>query len=220
MTYFVCICAASLFAMAAQKRNSKFLLFLVALILSLLCGLRGDGVGVDTLNYMSYFANLRAIGIGFGSDIGFSVFAYGMLQIFEESHIVLLICAFITNFLIIFRLWDFRDRASLSMMVFIFSVMHYPYTFNIVRQYLAIAMVFYGTRYIEKKKPLVYILINIVAVSIHTSSLVCFSFMFMKHTPNETGKKRKYLWYLLAIVLVVIGLFIFQTNAQKYVHAQ
>ena len=40
--------------------------------------------------------------------------------------------------------------------------------------------------------------------------------MFMKHTPNETGKKRKYLWYLLAIVLVVIGLFIFQTNAQKY----
>lgn len=216
MIYFSCICIASLLAMAAQKRDSKRLIFMVALILSLLCGLRGDSVGVDTMNYMRYLQNLQSSGIGFGSDIGFSAFAYVLLKIFNDYHIILLICAILTNYLIVFRLWDFRDKASMALMIFIFAVIQYPYTFNIVRQFLAIALIFWGTRYLDRGKTWGYVLINILTASIHTSSLACFSIIFLKNSRGENRRRKKYMWCMLSVLFVVIGFATFSTNIQKY----
>lgn len=214
MLYVSCIVSILLLSHIAEKRENRFFLFLCAFILSLFCGLRGVKTGVDTMNYYNFMSYIRESGISFGSDIGFSVISYGMMGIFNNPYYPLLIFAFITNFLIVFRLWDFRKEASMMVMLLIYMTMYYPYTFNIVRQFLAISIVFWGTRYLERGEYIQYIVLNILASTIHTSSLLGFVFLLVAF---ECDRKRyKVIGYLLVIMLIFIGGLVFNKNIIKY----
>ncbi len=216
MAYLLNIIIACICAYAAEKRNNRVMLFFTAAVLSLFCGLRNTGIGVDTIHYYDFLSVVHTREITYGSDIGFSVISYILMSFLEDPHTALLIFAVITNCLIIYRLWDFRDRASFALMVFIYSAIHYPYTFNIVRQFLAIAVVFWATRYIERNKYFKYILANIIAATLHTSALVCFVFLFVSHGFRSKSKKFKVFGFGMAIIFVVAGLALFNVNIQKY----
>ena len=216
MIYILCIVIASVCAVIAGKYNSRKALFLTAFVLSLFCGLRATEVGVDTSNYYIFLLYIRERGIGYGSDIGFSIVSYFLMGILKNPHKTLLVYAFITNFFIIYRLWDFKEKASFSVMVLTYTIVHYPYTFNIVRQFLAISIAFWATRYLERDKYFKYVLLNMIAASCHTSALVCFSYLFVKRGFGMGKNKLRYLGFGLGIVFVFVGLFMFSTNAQKY----
>lgn len=216
MLYISCILSVLLLSYIADKRESRFFLFLCAVILSLFCGLRGVGTGVDTIHYYNFMSYIRGSGISFGSDIGFSAISYFMMVFFDNPYYPLLVFAFITNFLIVYRLWDFREEASLTLMLLIYMSIHYSYTFNIVRQFLAISIVFWGTRYIERGKYTKYIISNILASTIHTSSLLCFSFLFVTFGYNTEKKKYKILGFSSALLFVFVGMYFFSANITKY----
>ena len=216
MLYLLCIIIVCLIAIIADQKKSKLAVFLIALLLSLFCGFRGILVGVDTIHYYEFLSYVRESGILFGSDIGFSAISYILMGGLENPHHALLIYAFITNFLIVFRLWDFEERASFPLMILIFMVLHYPYTFNIVRQYLAISIIFWGTKYLERSQYSKYIILNIIAATMHTSSLLCFCLLFVSFGYKKQKKKYKILGLVLAILFVIIGLVVFETNAAKY----
>ena len=76
MLFLLCITSVTLMSFYADKYSKKFCLFLCALILSILCGLRGIGTGVDTFNYVNYMSTIRKAGILYGSDIGFNILSY------------------------------------------------------------------------------------------------------------------------------------------------
>lgn len=217
MLYISCVLSVLLLSHIADKSENRLFLFLCAFILSLFCGLRGIGIGVDTTNYYNFMTSIRGSGISFGSDIGFSVVSYCMMGFFDNPYYPLIVFAFITNFLIVYRLWDFREEASLTLMLLIYMSMHYPYTFNIVRQFLAIAIIFWGTRYIERGENIKYIILNILATTIHTSSLLCFSFLFVTFGYNTEKKKCKILGFGVALLFVFIGICFFSENITKYV---
>lgn len=216
MLYFTCILTTAILAFWAEKNNNRKLLFLIALILSLFCGLRSVEVGQDTLNYYNYMYSVKIKGISFGSDIGFSVISYCLMLVFDNPSICLLIFAFLTNYLIIFRLWDFKGKASLITMILIYIIIHYPYTFNIVRQYLAIAIIFWATRYLDRGKIKKYIVCNIIAASFHTSALICFVYLFIRRGFKQEKKKKNYLGMILGCVGGLSGMIIFNSNLEKY----
>ncbi len=216
MTYILCIIVVSVSSIIAGKYNNKKALFFTAFILSVFCGLRGIGVGVDTIHYYNFLSYIRGSGIGFGSDIGFSVISYILMGIFKNPHTPLLIYSFITNYLIVYRLWDFKEKASFPVMILIYVIIHYPYTFNIVRQFLAISIVFWATRYIERDKYIKYIILNVIATTFHTSSLLCFGYLFVKVGFETKKKKYRYLGIGLAIIFILVGLVLFTNNVQKY----
>lgn len=216
MLYALCIVFILIISYYADRRESRFGLFLCALVLSLFCGFRGIGTGVDTIHYYNFTSYIRGSGIAFGSDIGFSIISYFLMGFFDNPYYPLVVYAFITNFLIVYRLWDFRDKASFVMMMCIYMVIHYPYAFNIVRQFLAISIVFWGTRYIERGENKKYILLNILASTIHTSSLLCFSFLFVKFSYQAENKRKRFLAISAAIFFVLAGIFLFSDNITKY----
>ncbi len=216
MAYLLSIVIAGVCALMAEKKNSRKMLFFTAVILSLFCGLRSSEVGVDTVHYYSFLSDIRVIGITYGSDIGFSAVSYFLMNFFKNPHTALLVFAVITNSLIIYRFWDFRNQASFPLMVFIYSIMQYPYTFNIVRQFLAIAVVFWATRYISKNKYLKYIVLNIIAVTLHTSALICFVFLFVGHGFKNKKTRVRIIGFVLAVVFVIMGIIVFGKNSQKY----
>lgn len=216
MLYISCILSVLLLSYIADKRDNRFFLFLCAFILSLFCGLRGIGTGVDTTHYFNFMSYIRGSGISFGSDIGFSVISYFMMGFFDNPYYPLFVFAFITNFLIVYRLWDFREEASFTLMLLIYMSIHYPYTFNIVRQFLAISIIFWGTRYIERGEYAKYIILNTLASTIHTSSLLCFCFLFVTFCYNTEKKKYKILGFVAALLFIFVGMYTFSANITKY----
>ena len=215
MLYISCILSVSLLSYFADRKENRFLLFLSALILSLFCGLRGEGTGVDTVNYLKMLSYIDDAGFSVGSDIGFSVVAYFMMMYFGSPYYLLIAFAFITNFLIVYRLWDFREISSFSVMIFIYMAMYYAYTFNIVRQFLAIAIIFWGTRYLERNEYIKYILLNIIASIIHTTALLGFWFLLMFSRDDRTTLKQ-FFYVSLVALLVLIGVCVFSENITKY----
>lgn len=216
MLYILCILSVLLLSYIADKKENRIFLLLCAFILSLLCGLRGVGTGVDTIHYYNFMSYIRGSGISFGSDIGFSVISYIIMGFFDNPYYPLIVFAFVTNFLIVYRLWDFREEASLTLMLLIYLSIYYSYTFNIVRQFLAISIIFWGTRYIERGEYIKYIILNILTSSIHTSSLLCFSFLFVTFGYNTKNIKYKILSFGSAILYVFVGIYFFSANITKY----
>jgi len=215
MLYILCILSVSLLSYFADKKENKFLLFLIALILSLFCGLRGQGTGVDTVNYFKLLSYIDDVGISAGSDIGFAVITYFMMMYLGSPYYLLVIFAFITNFLIIYRLWDFRERSSFTLMLFIYMTIHYAYTFNIVRQFLAISIIFWGTRYLERSEHIKYIFLNIIASTIHTTSLLGFMLLLIFDSDNRQTKKH-FFYIALVAFFIIVGVCFFSENIIKY----
>lgn len=216
MLYLLVLLLTGSVSVLADKRRSQLAVLWVVILLSAFCGLRGASVGVDTSNYYNLLSNIRITGVRYGSDIGFSAVSYVLMKLLGKPEYVLLTYAFFTNCLIVFRLWDFRDKASFPLMILIFMVFHYPYTFNIVRHYLAIAVIFWGTRYLERNCYFRYIVLNAIAVGFHTSAILCFSFLFLSFGFRCQTKKFKTIGFILAFFFVVLGVVIFNSNIQKY----
>ena len=216
MQYIFCIIATLFFSYIADKKENRFYVFMCAFILSLFCGFRGIGTGVDTINYYNFMSYIRSTGISFGSDIGFSLISYLLMGYFDNPYYPLVIFAFVTNFLIVFRLWDFRKEASFPLMLLIYMSIHYPYTFNIVRQFLAIAIIFWATRYIERSEYFKYIVLNILASTIHSSALLGFTFLFITFGYNTKKKKYKIVGFGVAFLFLFASIYLFKDNIIKY----
>ena len=217
MIYTLCIISVLILSYVADKREQRFPVFLCVLILSLFCGLRGVGTGVDTYNYYHFMLYIRESGIYFGSDIGFSIISYFLMGFLDNPYYPLVFFSFITNFLIVYRLWEFRKEASFSLMLLIYMALQYEYVFNIVRQFLAISIIFWGTKYIERGEYIKYTILNIIASTIHTSSLLCFSMLFVRFGYKTKKKKYRILGFGAAAIFVVVGIYAFSTNVAKYI---
>ena len=216
MLYILCIFSVLLFSNLADKLENRFYTFICAFILSAFCGLRGKDIGVDTIYYFKFWSYIRELGISYGSDIGFSAISYFLMRIFKDPYYLQVIFATITNFFITYRLWDFRKEASFPIMLFFYMVVYYPYSFNIIRQFLAISLIFWATHFIEKGEYKKYIVANIIASTIHASALMCFSYLFFTFGRKTEKKGFKILGFAMAIVFIIIGMYIFNSNMTKY----
>lgn len=208
MFYFYVVCTVIILSFLVERYNSKIALLLLMLILSLLCGLRGPEVGVDTQNYIQFLTDIESIGPGYGSDLGFSLISYGLMSYFHFAHIPLLLFGIITNVLIILRLWEYRDKAYFPMMILIYLAFFYHYTFILVRQYLAIAIIFWGSRYIDKGKIRNYLVLNAIAFLIHTTAIICVLLVFISSYRKKNKNKRIISFVLLGLLtLFLLGAF-------------
>ena len=216
MGYTIIILLAFASSYYAEKKNNKKMVFLLALAISLLCGLRGPQIGVDTRSYYNYFLNVQYSGYSFGTDTGFSFICKILLELFNKPEILILIFAIITNFLIIYRLWSFRNIASFSTMVLVYLVFQYPYTFNIIRQYLAIAIIFWASKFIEREQNWKYILCNIIATTIHASAIIGFGYLLLIQGSKAKKKKYKIFKYGLAIVVAILSVIVMHGKMGKY----
>ena len=173
----------------AYKKNSIKLLIISILFFSLIIGLRGINVGIDTSSYYEAFENNFPKPWLF-KEAGFKTISILLMQITNNATIVMTIYALVTNFLIMLRFWAMRDKtnfaisSTLYILVFMFSTM------NIMRQFLAIAIVFYFSKFLENKKYLLFIMAVIAATLIHRTALVTI-FLLVPYIWNSLSSKQK-----------------------------
>lgn len=194
-----------LFFYIANKKNNKFFLFAGILLLSFTAGFRGELVGIDTKFYYNAFVNNFPHSWQFPEE-GFRFVSRNLMLIFNNPHILFFIYSLIINLLIILRLWDFKDRCNFPFMTFLYLFIYYIETMNIMRQFIAIAIIFYSTRFLERRRILLFILIIIAATYIHKTALLGL-FILVVYFWNDLSKTKKILLSIPILALLVFVVY-------------
>lgn len=193
IVYILLLVFVILFSYQAQRTQKRKYLWLLIIALTLVAGCRAFTVGKDTESYIRIFKYLENDMWDWAhGEIGFKLFSQAFLKIFNNYTLLLLFYAFVTNALIVLRLWDFRKISSFPWMAVCYYISFYFFTMNIMRHCFAISIVFYATKYIEQKKYLKYLCFIGIATLFHTSSLIGVGFIaldvFQWHFLNRKQK--------------------------------
>src|SRR5699024_10351989 len=116
------------------------------------------------------------------------------------------VLAFATNYLIVKSLWHFKDKVNFTLSTFLFFTIYYFQTYNITRQWLAIAIVFFAIKYLFSNKYIKYLLIVLVASTIHSSAIITLSFIPLHvWVTRKLSKKYKFFIFLLLFTMFIFG---------------
>ena len=160
----------------AEKYRHKLFVFIIVIALSLVAGFRAYSVGRDTYEYVAMFNRFYGGG-EFNKDPIFALICRGIMALIPSPTFVFLVFAVITYGCIVFRFWELRNISSFTYGVMMFFSFYFFESMNICRQFVAVAIVFFSTRYLQKKKYIAYIVGIIIAYFFHFSAvlgLVCF----------------------------------------------
>lgn len=157
-----------------MKRNKIQYVVVIIALLTIFSGLRADSVGLDTSNYVTNLTN----GYYKLYEIGFQKLS----SLFESGNnieIYLMVIGAVIYSFIIMRLWELRNTVSFPFAIFLFLIMHFSASMNTMRQYMACAIIFWGTRFLFSKKIVPYLLCILVAVSFHRTAIIGVGFLLI-----------------------------------------
>lgn len=183
MSYIlIFILTAGLFQMAAQRKGiiQKILIFLTIAIPVLFAALRNNTVGIDTgvyawpliqrasqLSWSNFFKYASIDGI----EIGYVGLTYMCANYMGGLPTLLGIAQLITIGFVFLRIWDFRKEVPVFVMSMMYMLLLYNRSFNLIRQCMAMAVVFYATRFIDNKK-ILFVGLVFLAMLFHNSAVL------------------------------------------------
>lgn len=208
--YGFCVLSV-IFAWIAQKKNSKILYIFSTMLVCIIVGFRGINVGIDTEVYYTYIEWIQD-GIFQTSDVGFYYFAKFLLYINDSAEFVVGIFSILTIVFIFARFWSLRDRLSLPLLQFVFMAFYLQLCMNIMRQFFSISIVFWATRFLEKKKYGIYVLLNVLAVSFHKSSIIGLVLLFIYYYISEKISIKKLIILFLSLCIVPVMAIVYMNK--------
>lgn len=192
------------FISASNKKNRKFLLVIGVLIISIISGFRGINVGIDTAAYYNAFVNNFPKSWQFEEN-GFRYISTLLMRLFNNPSIIFFIYSIIINGLVFLRLWDFREKCNFTIMSFLYLTIYFIDSMNIMRQFIALAIIFYSTKFLEKKKYFLFFIIVIFTTLIHKTSLLALIFIIV-YIWKDLTKNQKIILILPIIGITIIGI--------------
>lgn len=205
-------------ALLADRYNNKKCVWVIVTALTLVAGLRAYSVGLDTDNYIEKFTYIQngTFQYAYGLEESFKYFCYAILRIFPHYSALLTVLALISNALIIWRLWDFRKVASFGTMVACYYMGFYFMSLNTMRQFCAIAIILYASKYLMKHQILRYIVGVLVASLFHQSALLGMSLLaFELLRWKQLSKKQKWFFAGIGVLSPVLIYYVLQ-RVQRY----
>ncbi|HHU72406.1 MAG TPA: EpsG family protein [Clostridiales bacterium] len=202
-----------------DSQKNKIFCTMASLNWILLSGLRHLSVGADTLKYGYFFEQAKNIPwltlwkerVGvfiygtMGKDPGYILFQKTIQLFTRDYRLYLIIIAVI--FTVPLGIWIYRNSSNSLMSFLIYSCLFYSF-FSItgIRQTIATALVvFVGYKYIKKQNFWIFLLLIIVATSIHFSAICYLPYYFIAN--KEITNK-----YLVIYGCVLSGVFVFNEN--------
>lgn len=182
IVYFLLAFLTAILTIVVKKKYQILFSFIIILIMFLLCGLRGINIGIDTKEYVYSFQ----YGVdSYFTDSGEKLFAltYILVHFFSDSWNVWL---FFVSSLIYIPLFIILKKESpnplYSSLVFMVSVSHFfPESMNIIRQSIATIIILGVYVLWNREKKTLSLILLLVAVLFHTTSLIALPFLFLKN---------------------------------------
>lgn len=219
--YFGLLIFCFVVAGIAEKRNNKKLIFLIALALSVIGGLRHLTVGIDTNTYYWAFEINNSFKKSLNyNDPMFYVLGYLLKRIYNDPYFPIFVISSISYTLVTYRLWDFNHISSYKYSILRFIGLFFFYSFNCMRQFFSMAIVFYGTKYIEQKKYNKFLLFVGIASLFHVAALTSVAYLlFEKIRWKELNRKQKNLVnisFLLSPIIITVILNMSYDRFERY----
>ena len=236
--YIATFLASCMFAFFAQKSKTKnmFIFFSsVAIILPcLLAALRADTIGTDVTVYVKPLYNIAKDSSSFADyysaswyvdgyyrpvaqqEFGFTFLVFSVAKIFGDFAYVLFAIHLFIIVPMYLGLSYFRKQYPVWLSLMIFYLTFYNMSLNAMRQCIAIAILFFGLKYIVEHKYFVYILIMFIAMLFHMTAVGGVLILFIyKYLEGEKGTENIRIGSLLVphsnfklFVIVIISIFI------------
>ncbi len=175
-------------------RSRQLFKWLLMILIPVTAAALRYGIGTDYHSYYVLYNRISQSNIsGFASITQSTEFVSNMLYklaywVFGDFQGWLFLTSLITILIGFIAIYNYKDTANVFLMAFSFLILLYAPSFNIVRQIMAVSVVFLGLPNIPKRKPLQYFLIVFVAVLLHTSAIFAAFFYFLN------VKESKYAW--------------------------
>lgn len=202
---------------SASKRDDIKIVVFIICIMSLLSGLRGISVGIDTKSYTEVFEmillNAREELSWTGIENSFVTLCSILQKINTSPLFLFVLFSFLINGLIIARFWDYRYVASFTWMMIAYYIGFYLMTFNIMRQFCAVAIIFWGTRFIDRKKYIPFLICVLGGFIFHRSSIIGAGFILIDIFSWNKLRKYNQLFLLSSVLFIpVIGLYLYRNS--------
>lgn len=208
--YYIILSIVIILSFAIKNTNSKILLILLIVTLSLFSGLRNIDVGIDTLNYYNIINNIKNGVYSPNVEYGFIVYSKIILTIFDNPTYVFLITALIINSCIITRFYLSGSKKTFPIACIWYYTFLFPQSCNIMRQYLAAAIVFLFTIFLERKSYRIFIIAVLAATTIHLSAIISLLLIPINILFSRDFKRRekKKLAIVLLLAIPIIAIYV------------
>lgn len=200
--YLGLLLLCGLFSILAVRRNRKLYVWLIILLLTAMAGARDFSVGMDTQNYVVKFDLISrgAFGLAFGLEESFKYIVYGLLKLVPNMTFLLTLFAFVTNWCIITRFWELRKVSSFVCTVLCYYMAFYFMSFNAIRQFVAVGIVFYCSRYLARNRILPFLFGVLLAVQFHRSALIGLLLLLVNCLRwKDLNRSQKVLYLMLVL---------------------
>lgn len=196
LPYLLCFTISVFSFFIAEKVNKNKIFSCLAaligiLVLCLLAGLRSENIGTDIGAYTkpiytaaissstfteylssSWYAQWRYLYVH-DFEIGFTTLVFIITKIFNSFPVVLFsieLCIVVPIYLSLKNIKGIS--ASFGMLVF--CLMFYNVTFNIMRQWIAMALILYAFSFVINNNKKAALILLLIAVAFHTTALIAF----------------------------------------------
>lgn len=198
-------------AYRADKSQRKEYVWLIIAVLTLIAGLRGVSVGIDTQSYLEKIEMLNRgrFDLAYGLENSFKIIVYLILSIIPSPQVVLILFAFVTNWCIISRFWELRKVSWFPCMVLCYYMSFYFVTMNTMRQFCAVAIVFYCVRFLDQKRVMRFMMGVLAAMLLHRSAALGIGYLLIYCVRWEKmPEHQKRIYKLCAMALPVVAVLV------------
>lgn len=180
----------------AVKFNSKVLLIISILLSGLCVGMRFN-YGLDTQMYTEWivlFGRQDSIAKAFlwsDHEKSFIIISYFLYKLTGTYRWVFVFYSTVTAFFFLTGLWNFRSKINvLPGLLYYIIFLQWNNMCNIMRQALAISIVFWALKYVYKRSSVKFLFAILVAFCFHSSALAALPILFYG---DYSFKWKKYL---------------------------
>lgn len=189
-----------------NEKNQKFIkivFYLFMILFTVISAIRYN-VGTDyKITYVKYFNVLKS---GGNFHYEFLFLYLNKIIIFFNGNYKLLfaICSLVTIpsfFRFIYRNVE-KKYWFLSILLFIISTIYFA-TMNVIRQYMAIAILLYGYDFLKQNKNFKYLTTVVIAMLFHTSAIIAILIPILNFI-NKDDRKNKILiiFYFISLIFI------------------
>lgn len=185
-----------LISMRYEKQNKINCADIIILVLMITISGFRDRIGTDYNMYKSFYfyptqSTAQKVEYGFIKLINISQNLFG-----DKYYLFFFFCSIIT---IVPIYWIFKKKSNhpiFSILLFV-CLGFYTLTFNMIRQCIAMAIVFYALRYIEERRLVKYCIAIAIAYLFHITSLIVLPMYFFANLNINKKHLKKFFFILL-----------------------
>lgn len=207
-----------------NNKTTKIFAFLIVIILSIFAGVRDLTIGTDVNVYGANWFNIACdcqsfkdyISLINTTDIGYLVINYIVSRFTTNVNVFLFIIQLICNSLVIITLYRYRERCPFWLSLLTYLCIFYCRTFNILRQSIALSIVFYSIKYLYQNKNIKYLIAIMIASLFHYTAIFCVIILVLKKICESKSKYKNLYLFLIFLITILSVCFIKDVIAILY----